>query len=88
MKGRYAKAFESLRRLRHTDIQAARDLYCVSRLSLLTHARRLFVLLDIHVLLEAEREVERQTKRNKFLELWTVPRNRRASVASSIVMFM
>ena len=28
MKGRYTKAFESLRRLRHTELQAARDLYC------------------------------------------------------------
>ena len=28
MKGRYTEAFESLRRLRHTDLQAARDLYC------------------------------------------------------------
>lgn len=30
MKGRYPKAFESLRRFRHTDLQAARDLYCPS----------------------------------------------------------
>nr|VWP02262.1 Zn(2)-C6 fungal-type domain-containing protein [Ganoderma boninense] len=69
MKGRYTKAFDSLRRLRHTDLQAARDLYY------------------IHVLLEAEKEVSRST-RLKFLELFTVPRNRRATLASSIVMFM
>ncbi|PIL24778.1 MFS general substrate transporter [Ganoderma sinense ZZ0214-1] len=69
MKGRYTKAFDSLRRLRHTDLQAARDLYY------------------IHVLLEAEKEVSRST-RHKFLELFTVPRNRRATLASSIVMFM
>ena len=27
-KGRYDKAYESLRRLRNTPLQAARDLYC------------------------------------------------------------
>lgn len=67
-KGRYDKAFESLRRLRHSDLQAARDLYY------------------IHVLLEAENETF--TGRNRFKELWTVARNRRASIASLIVMFM
>ena len=38
-------------------------------------------------LLEAEKEVSRNT-RSKFLELFTIPRNRRATLASSIVMFM
>lgn len=42
---------------------------------------------DIHVLLEAEKEVSTKHQ-NKFLELFTVPRNRRATLASSIVMFM
>ncbi|RDX52241.1 hypothetical protein OH76DRAFT_1400584 [Lentinus brumalis] len=69
MKGRYPKAFESLRRLRHTEVQAARDLYY------------------IHVLLEAEKEVDKKTG-NKFLELFTVPRNRRAAQASCLLMFM
>ncbi|KAH9934522.1 uncharacterized protein BXZ73DRAFT_89586 [Epithele typhae] len=69
MKGRYVQAFQSLRKLRHTELQAARDLYY------------------IHVLLEAEKEADRRT-RNKFLELFTVPRNRRATLASGIVMFM
>ncbi|KAI0075386.1 hypothetical protein K474DRAFT_1664337 [Panus rudis PR-1116 ss-1] len=67
-KGRYDKAYESLLRLRHSPIQAARDLYY------------------IHVLLEAEKEIE--SGRNRFLELFTVPRNRRALLASTIVMFM
>ncbi|CAL1708153.1 unnamed protein product [Somion occarium] len=67
-KGRYDKAYESLLRLRHTPIQAARDLYY------------------IHTLLEAEKEIT--TGRNRFLELFTVPRNRRATLASLIVMFM
>ncbi|TFK86318.1 general substrate transporter [Polyporus arcularius HHB13444] len=69
MKGRYTKAFESLRLLRHTDVQAARDLYY------------------IHVLLEEEKRLSKNTQ-NKFLELFTVPRNRRATLASSIIMFM
>ncbi|KAI0696769.1 hypothetical protein C8T65DRAFT_583196 [Cerioporus squamosus] len=69
MKGRYTKAFQSLRRLRHTDLQAARDLYY------------------IHVLLEEEKKVSKSTH-NLFLELFTVPRNRRATLASAIVMFM
>ncbi|KAI0778880.1 hypothetical protein BD413DRAFT_464840 [Trametes elegans] len=43
-------------------------------------------LYYIHVLLEAE--VEIQSGRNLFLELFTVPRNRRATLASTIVMFM
>ena len=66
--GRYDKAYESIRRLRKSSIQAARDLYY------------------IHVLLEAETEI--QTGRNLFIELFTVPRNRRATLASTIVMFM
>ena len=41
----------------------------------------------MHVLLEAEKEVNSRTG-NKFLELFTVPRNRRATLASAIVMFM
>jgi hypothetical protein len=41
---------------------------------------------DIHVLLEAEKELTRG--RNRYLELFTIPRNRRASLASGVVMFM
>ncbi|KAI0737526.1 hypothetical protein C8Q80DRAFT_1115079 [Daedaleopsis nitida] len=67
-KGRYDKAYESIRRLRRSSIQAARDLYY------------------IHVLLEAETEI--QTGRNLLLEMFKVPRNRRATLASTIVMFM
>ncbi len=67
-KGRYEEAFQSIRRLRHSSVQAARDLYY------------------IHVQLEAEAEI--QTGRNMLLEMFTVPRNRRATLASTIVMFM
>ncbi|KAF8891725.1 hypothetical protein BD779DRAFT_1512721, partial [Infundibulicybe gibba] len=68
-KGRYDKAYESLARLRHKPIQAARDLYCV-------YSR----------LLEAEKDIKRD--RSPFVELFTVPRNRRATLASFIVMFI
>lgn len=40
----------------------------------------------MHILLEAEGET--QTHRNKILEMVKVPRNRRALIASEIVMFM
>ncbi|KAI0949652.1 hypothetical protein AcW1_009196 [Taiwanofungus camphoratus] len=43
-------------------------------------------LYYIHVLLEAEKETF--SGRNRFLELFTIPRNRRASLAAFIVMFM
>ncbi|KAF5386171.1 hypothetical protein D9615_002387 [Tricholomella constricta] len=43
-------------------------------------------LYYIHVLLEAEKEIQRG--RFHFFELFTVPRNRRATLASFIVMFM
>ncbi|KAI0044346.1 hypothetical protein FA95DRAFT_1608624 [Auriscalpium vulgare] len=68
LKGRYDKAFQSLNRLRHHRIQAARDLYY------------------IHVLLQTEAELTRG--RNRYIELFTVPRNRRAALGSGIVMFM
>lgn len=64
-------AFKSFRRLRNTDLQAARDLYYA------------------YVGVELEREVN-QGKNffTMFLELFTVPRNRRATLASWIVMFL
>ena len=40
---------------------------------------------DIHVLLEAE---ESLTRGHRFIELFSIPRNRRAAVGSFIVMFM
>ncbi|MCJ1262775.1 hypothetical protein MMC22_002645 [Lobaria immixta] len=68
-KGRYQKAFASLRRLRNTDMQAARDLFY------------------IHAQLSTEEEL----KGNKgyfvrLIELWTLPRNRSATIASQTVM--
>ena len=67
-KRKYLKAFDSLRRLRHSEVQAARDLFL------------------IHHLLQGEDRIKRQ--RHRFVELWSVDRNRRALLASLIVMIM
>ncbi|KAK9897762.1 hypothetical protein P389DRAFT_143261 [Cystobasidium minutum MCA 4210] len=61
------KAYESLIRLRNTEIEAARDLFYISQL------------------LKAEESLH---SGNRYKELFTVPRNRRATMASFIVMFM
>ena len=67
-KGRHFKAYQSMCRLRHRKLQAARDVYYM------------------HTLLEAEGEIK--SGRNKFMEIIRVPRNRRAMVASELVMFL
>ncbi|KAK4706077.1 hypothetical protein P7C70_g124, partial [Phenoliferia sp. Uapishka_3] len=68
-KNRYAAAFRSLKRLRHHEIQAARDLYY------------------IHVMLEAELAIKGGASYfGRFFELFTIPRVRRATIASFVVM--
>ncbi|KAK9385303.1 hypothetical protein V1515DRAFT_608691 [Lipomyces mesembrius] len=67
-RGEHRKAFDSMVRLRTSNLQAARDLYYM------------------HVLLLEEVALKRG--RNRVLELFTIPRNRRAALASWIVMFM
>lgn len=84
-KGRYRQAYNSLARLRRHPIQATRDLYCKSSIRFIWTADHHYSE-DIHVLLEAEKDVSHG--RNRFLELFTVPRNRRATQGSLIVMFM
>ena len=64
----YEKAFRSLCRLRHSRLQAARDLFL------------------IHHLLDGEQRMKQN--RNRFVELWSVDRNRRALIASLTVMFL
>ena len=69
-KGRYSEAYNSLLRLRHTPLQAARDLYY------------------IHIQLMEEAKIVRATNIVvRFIELFTIPRNRRATVAATVVMF-
>ncbi|KAG5362849.1 Arabinose-proton symporter [Yarrowia sp. B02] len=67
-RGEISKAYECMRVIRNSDVQAARDLFYA------------------HVLLLEEQELKRG--KNRFFELFTVPRNRRASWAAFIVMFM
>ncbi|KAM5342104.1 hypothetical protein ACJ41O_015135 [Fusarium nematophilum] len=74
-KNKHAKAWGSLLRLRNTPVQAARDLYY------------------IHCLLEQEKVLVRESGLKvtsnlftRFVELFTIPRIRRATWASGIVM--
>lgn len=74
-KGKHLKAWQSLLRLRNTPLQAARDLYYV------------------HCLLEYEHKLIQEAGLDvngsvftRFIELFTIPRNRRATLASGIVM--
>ncbi|KPM39435.1 hypothetical protein AK830_g7123 [Neonectria ditissima] len=71
-KNRYTDAMKSLLRLRNNPIQAGRDLYY------------------IHAQLEVEFEflevVGRGTYLSRFIELFTIPRVRRATLASFVVM--
>ncbi|KAF4505915.1 hypothetical protein G6O67_007815 [Ophiocordyceps sinensis] len=74
-KKKYTKAWASLLRLRNTPLQAARDLYYINCL-----------LEQEHLLV---RETGVGTKSNmftRFVELFTIPRIRRATWASGIVM--
>lgn len=74
-KRRYAKAYASFLRLRNTPFQAARDLYY-------THA--LLAQEEIMV-----KEAGLNPKSNFFVrfgELFTIPRVRRATLASFVVM--
>lgn len=73
-KGKYAKAYRSLLKLRNTPLQAARDLYYI-------HAQ----LVHEEVLLE-ESGLGRSNFFKRFIELFTIPRVRRATQASGIVM--
>ena len=74
-KGRNQKAFRSLLRLRNSPLQAARDLYYIR------------AQLDQEEVLI--RESSAKTNGNfftRFFELFTIPRVRRATQASGIVM--
>ncbi|KAJ6603120.1 hypothetical protein B0H10DRAFT_2167249 [Mycena sp. CBHHK59/15] len=68
-KGRYHDAFASFKRLRNSELQAARDLYYVHR-----------QLMEEFAVLRGSTYVTR------FVELFTVPRVRRATLAAFVVM--
>lgn len=74
-KGRHNKAYQSLLRTRNTPLQAARDLYYI-------HAQ-----LKLEELLIEETGVAKSDNFfTRFTELFTIPRIRRATQASGIVM--
>ena len=74
-KNRHAKAYKSLLRLRNTPLQAARDLYFV-------HAQ----LIQEDLLIEEAGLSKDSNFFTRFVELFTIPRIRRATQASGIVM--
>lgn len=69
-KNKISKAYRSFRRIRNTDLQAARDLY--------------YTYVGV--------QIEKKVNKDKnlfiqFYELFSIPRNRRATLATWIVMF-
>ncbi|QSZ33018.1 hypothetical protein DSL72_002603 [Monilinia vaccinii-corymbosi] len=74
-KGRVGKAYKSLLRLRNSPLQAARDLYSIQ--AQLEYEERL---------LEESGLATKGNMFTRFIELFTVPRLRRATQASGIVM--
>jgi hypothetical protein len=74
-KGKYDKAYRSLLRLRNSPLQAARDLYFV-------HAQ----LIYEEVLVQESGVSTKGNFFTRFVELFTIPRIRRATCASGIVM--
>ncbi|OAQ96447.1 hypothetical protein LLEC1_00988 [Akanthomyces lecanii] len=74
-KGRHLKAWKSLLRLRNTPLQAARDLFYIH--VLLEHEEKMIAASGLPV---------HGSVFTRFIELFTIPRNRRATQASGIVM--
>lgn len=74
-KKNHAKAYRSLLRLRNTPLQAARDLYYI-------HTQ----LVQEEVLIEEAGLLKTDSVFVRFFELFTIPRIRRATQASGIVM--
>lgn len=68
-RGEHKKAYESLLRLRRSPLQAAIDLYSISKA------------------LEVQEEIRAQQPRSMVASLFMDPRNRRAMLASTILMF-
>ncbi|KAL2409164.1 Polyol transporter 5 [Exophiala dermatitidis] len=69
-KGMYTKAFKSLKRLRNTELQAARDLY--------------YIYAQLRM--EAALVNKQSNYITRFIQLFTIPRVRRATLASFTVM--
>ena len=74
-KGKHAQAYKSLKRLRNSELQAARDLYYI-------HA----LLIQEEILVEESAVKSNGNFFTRCIELFTIPRIRRATQASGIVM--
>lgn len=74
-KNKYGKAWNSLRRLRNTPLQAARDLYYIHCL-----------LQEENVMVDDKGLKVSGSVFTRFVELFTIPRVRRATLASGVVM--
>ncbi|KAF3045760.1 hypothetical protein E8E11_002009 [Didymella keratinophila] len=74
-KGPYQKAYRSLLQLRNTPLQAARDLYFI-------HAQK----KAEDTMIEAQGVARTDNMITRFMELFTVPRIRRATQALSVIM--
>lgn len=74
-KGRYQEAYKSLLRLRNTPLQAARDLYYI-------HAQ----IEAEDAMMSSQIGVKSENMVTRFVELFTIPRLRRATQASGIAM--
>jgi len=74
-KGKHEKAYKSLLRLRNTPLQAARELYYI-------HAQ----LQQEELLIQESGVAVHANMFTRFIELFTIPRIRRATQASGIVM--
>ena len=74
-KGKHRKAFESLKRLRGSSILAARELFYV-------HAQ----MEQEHILVQQSGVAANANLFTRLIELFTIPRMRRAVQASGIVM--
>ncbi|KAL3472112.1 hypothetical protein BJX99DRAFT_266238 [Aspergillus californicus] len=87
-KSLYKEAFESLRQLRGSDIQACRDLYYIHSQLQFESSRRME--LDNEEWLEGEIYQSKELADTTFLKrvksLWSIPHNRRACLAAFIVM--
>lgn len=73
-RGDHAKAYRSLLRIRNTPLQAARDLYYI-------HAQ-----LQAEADMVAEKGLDKSNFFTRAVELFTIPRIRRATQASGIIM--
>lgn len=76
-KKNYAKAYQSLLRLRNTPLQAARDLYFIQA-----------QIVQEEILIEQSGFAKTDNLFTRFLELFTVPRLFRATEASGIAMII